>query len=121
MSAGAGEGIEGMPGQLVATAAVIIFGAIIVSSVADGATGRGATTDDLRLGFYGRSVSRVEGSNLENQPVAFITYRTPGAGGALTIAVQNGLEAAFLLAPIVLVALVAGRILGIVPSFGVIE
>lgn len=111
-----GQSVSGFPIYYEQTTATVTNGTLVA-----GAGGRGATTDDISRSVSGRSVDRVSGSNLENQPVAFLSYQSSGVGGGLAVTVLTTLQAAFVLAPVVLVVYIAGRIIGIVPSLGVLS
>lgn len=111
-----GQSVSGFPIYYEQTTATVTNGTLVA-----GAGGRGATTDDLSRSVSGRSVDRVSGSNLQNQPVAYLSYQSAGVGGGLAVTVLTTLQAAFVLAPVVLVVYIAGRIIGIVPSLGVLS
>lgn len=86
------------------------------ATVVNGAAGRPASTGDIVLERGGTQARAAPGSQLDGNPVAFISYESPGLIGGTGQRVLSTLEAAFELAPVALIILVSGAILRIIQT-----
>lgn len=107
----AGASVSSTPVYFATTTADITGG-----TVTAGFDGRGAAPEDVILSDDGKTATARNGSNLDGQPTAFISYQAATGGGALLLRVSNTLETAFILVPIVLIAALAAAAIGLVPG-----